>query len=132
MSRSTQLESSVYGTMTATSPKYLTFDDEAEYKNWFAEFDAQNANGQRVIDFRVRYLHNAYGIHLNTSHCRPTYRQTPWNLNALRILKGASTLTRAVLICISSTSLTRTAHATMSQISTSTFTSAPGAKSAGI
>jgi hypothetical protein len=51
MSR-TQL--TVSGTLTATrTPQYRTFDSEEEYKSWLVQFNAQNADGQCVIDFRV-------------------------------------------------------------------------------
>jgi len=65
-------------------------------------------------------------IHLTSNH-RPTDPQTRWNLNALWILKGASTLTHVVLVYTSLTLSTGTAHATISQISTSSpiFTPLP-------
>jgi hypothetical protein len=75
------IQSSVSGTSTGTSTsKYHTFNNEAEYKSWLG------------LEFVISTMLTApLSIHLTSNH-RPTDPQTPWNSNALWILKGASTL----------------------------------------
>ena len=121
-------QSSVSGTMTAIStPGYCTFKNEADYNSWLAEFSAQNEDSQQVINFRV-FISLPF-LHLPSMHLKFNHRLTAppsfWNLDALQILKGGSTLTHVVQIYISSTLSTGTADTMMSQISTSSPTSTP-------
>jgi hypothetical protein len=70
-------------TLTAVSnTKYRTFDNEAEYESWPAQFNAQNADGQRVIDFRVRRIDHAHSTSIHLTSCRTTDPQIPWSSTA--------------------------------------------------
>jgi hypothetical protein len=119
-------QTAVYAPSTKTSTtEYRTLANEAEYRNWSAEFSALNSVGQTCVDFRVRHFHHlACSIILYTSniYCRRTNRPNPCNSNALQILKGASTLILVALIYTSSTSSIAKGHAAMSPISPSSPT----------
>ena len=63
------IQASVSRTLTATgTPKYRTFNNDAEYKSWLAEFNAQNGDGQRAIDFRVCHFCRIYNTSFHSSY----------------------------------------------------------------
>src|SRR5882724_7974204 len=93
--------------------------------SWSSVLRMKTVNKSSISEFVISlpFLHFP-SMHLKFNH-RLTAPPSFWNLDALQILKGGSTLTHVVQIYISSTLSTGTADTMMSQISTSSPTSTP-------